>query len=305
MQICQEKYIKEVFSFSESASAFNCYSFEKATSSLDVAYALYNENSLNIWDSVLVAKQTAGRGQVGREWESPTGNLYAALRLPNDGLFSTHALAIIVGGILVEKLNDIFSEKCLSASFPANASFRLKWTNDILIRDCNNYFKSGGILVEEKGNCLLCGIGINLLSAPIFSEKLEKNAINPSYISKYYKLGDLSINALWQRLVHSIYLCYISKTLGVKASNQDEINFLLQRNALKTAQKLLAFKNEEVYISEALILEDFDYGENREQITEYTGILREISLEKSSLGALVIDTSYGKRTFIAGRVRPL
>ncbi len=291
--------------------AFTCYSLESATSSLDIAYKLYEEGSLKEWDSVLVGSQSSGRGQVGRSWNSPKGNLYAAIRLPLDGIFSSQASAPLVGGILVSALRNIFSEKNLLSPHGGDAKFYIKWTNDILIKHYNDYFKCGGILLEEKNKCFLCGIGINLLSAPDFAQNSAELALKASYISNFFNIEKLIINSLWQRLVHSIYLCYISKALE-KAKQEQVANisntstdFFLQKNLLQQSNSVLAFKNERISLVEALALEDFDYDEENNQITTYTGILREISLNQDSLGALIVDTDLGTRTFISGRVRPL
>lgn len=48
-------------------------------SCLDTAAHLAARGWLEPWDSVQVYSQTAGRGQLRRQWHSPVGNLYAAL----------------------------------------------------------------------------------------------------------------------------------------------------------------------------------------------------------------------------------
>ncbi len=299
--------------------SFPCYSAEQATSSLDLAYSLYKQNELPEWTSVLVASQSAGRGQVGRTWTSPKGNIYAAIRLPKRGLFSSHTSAPIIGGAIVQALRNIFLEKNPHLDTASQPEFLLKWTNDIIIKHCNDYFKVGGILLEEKNDCLLCGIGLNINSAPSLSDNLDENALKASYFSHFFNIEDYTINSIWQRLVYSIYLCYLSRTLEMEEAmlaqnvlharnpnfSSSYADFCIQSNALLTSNNFLAFKNAKVSICEALILEEFDYDANNSQITEYTGILREISLEKDSLGALIVDTSLGRRSFISGRVRPL
>lgn len=48
--------------------------------------------------SVLALSQRSGRGQLGRNWVSPEGNVYAALRLPQSHPFTGTAAAPAVGG---------------------------------------------------------------------------------------------------------------------------------------------------------------------------------------------------------------
>lgn len=100
-------------------------------------------------DWLVAARQTAGRGRSGREWDSAVGNLYAsglvALR-PNDPPASTLAL---VTGIAV------------SEAIGASAA-RLKWPNDVLVDDA----KLVGILLERQGDMVVIGVGINLAHHP-------------------------------------------------------------------------------------------------------------------------------------------
>ncbi len=278
----------------------------EASSSLDIASALYQEGKLPLWGSVLVEKQTKGRGQRGHSWHSEGKNLYAALRLPMDGLFSSEASAPIIGTILAESLRKIYCDE-------KNAKDReilLKWTNDILLRDGDNYYKIAGMLLEEKNNTLFAGIGININSSPNFSE-IENQNIEPSHLSKYFsieKVEDSDFSTLWGKIVSSIYLCYSDKNKKKVSGNttllnkNQEIDHEKQKIVLERADTILAFKNKEVKIIEALPFDSFDYDEENVQIDTYTGILRTISSQKESLGGIIIDTKYGRKTFINGRV---
>ena len=61
---------------------FEVHNTGTVPSVLDTAWQAVAEGRLNVFDSILAAAQTAGRGQYRRNWHSPEGNLYAALRLP-------------------------------------------------------------------------------------------------------------------------------------------------------------------------------------------------------------------------------
>ncbi|GAV32732.1 bifunctional ligaserepressor BirA [Roseomonas sp. TAS13] len=107
----------------------------------------------------LALRQTAGRGQHGRAWQSLSGNLHLSLllrpreaprELPQYSLLAAVALADAVAGVL-----------------PAGVPLSLKWPNDLLL----NGAKCAGILLnsgldEEGAPWIVLGIGVNLTHAP-------------------------------------------------------------------------------------------------------------------------------------------
>ena len=140
---------------------------DSATSSLDVAHSLIRDNIFPAFSSVLCRSQTSGRGQLRRNWSSPEGNIYAALCLPNIPPFSTEAAAPALGGIIVHALNSMGYE------------VYLKWPNDILQKNPDNTWrKVGGILLEERQDTLIAGIGINIASAP------DKSDLRSDYLTE-------------------------------------------------------------------------------------------------------------------------
>jgi len=119
-------------------------------SSLDVAWALREQDLLPPWGAVLAVTQHRGRGQLRRPWDSPAGNMHAAWSwpLPPDPLPGLAAL--LVGLALAETLESL------------GADTALKWPNDVLV----DGRKVGGVLVEERAGGLMAGIGVNLAQAP-------------------------------------------------------------------------------------------------------------------------------------------
>ena len=102
--------------------------------------------------SIVVANhQTAGRGRLERRWEAPPGTalLVSFVLEPN-------ALLSLAAGVAA-------AEAC-------GPQVRLKWPNDLLIGDR----KLGGILVEATAHKAVCGIGINLTSAPEGAATLDE-----------------------------------------------------------------------------------------------------------------------------------
>lgn len=106
---------------------------------------------------IAARRQTAGRGRLGRSWDSPTGNLFATalIRVPG-GI--VHALRLPFAAALA--VHDAVS------AFAPSANVQLKWPNDVR----SNGAKLCGILVElgadAKGHWAAVGIGINVATSP-------------------------------------------------------------------------------------------------------------------------------------------
>lgn len=120
------------------------------TSTMDVARTLVERCALGPWGSVLAPMQTAGRGQLRREWLSNPGNLLATLVCPPAPKPWGDLRPLVLGHLFAEALSEL------------GESAQVKWPNDIL---CNGK-KVAGMLVEERSGCILAGIGLNLAWAP-------------------------------------------------------------------------------------------------------------------------------------------
>ncbi len=103
-------------------------------------------------DWLIADRQTAGRGRMGRDWESPVGNLYASglVRLrPGDPPAAT--LALMTAIALYDTVS-IWAPDIL-----------LKWPNDVL---SSSGAKLSGILLERAGDAVVIGLGLNLVHHP-------------------------------------------------------------------------------------------------------------------------------------------
>src|SRR5690242_718913 len=99
---------------------------------------------------VLVAEQqTAGRGRLDRQWESPprAGLTFSALLRPSLEPAQLSLLPLIAGLATVEALLAV-----------GGVEAKLKWPNDVLV----DGFKLGGLLVEVAGGAAVVGIGLNV-----------------------------------------------------------------------------------------------------------------------------------------------
>lgn len=97
---------------------------------------------------VISNRQTAGRGQAGRTWQSPNGNLYlsllTSLQHPVSGRL---ALEVAIALLNTPLLADI-------------DGLKIKWPNDLYF----NQAKWGGILIEPVSNQqVIIGVGLNLM----------------------------------------------------------------------------------------------------------------------------------------------
>jgi len=153
-------------------------------SSMGLAWCFHRKNLLPEWGSVLAASQWAGKGQLGRQWHSPTGNIYGTVRLPSSALMEADCLPLLVGYALVTALKAI------------GVTVKLKWPNDLIIGNK----KVGGILIEEKGGVKMVGIGINLTSSPP-EERLRSETALAATCLKDFGHGDLPPLPLWRHLV--------------------------------------------------------------------------------------------------------
>ena len=96
---------------------------------------------------VMAESQTAGRGRYGRTWQSPKGNLYMSLVVPDLG-----------------KDNYVFpflTAVAVADSLPGY-DVSLKWPNDVLLSGK----KLAGILIEKADDKLVVGIGVNVVTSP-------------------------------------------------------------------------------------------------------------------------------------------
>lgn len=101
------------------------------------------------------ARQTAGRGRLGRAWQSDDAALTfsAALSLPSE--LDLAGLSLAVGCTVADALD------------PGGHRIRLKWPNDLFLDGA----KLGGILIEtlplpDERRGVVIGIGLNLAPLP-------------------------------------------------------------------------------------------------------------------------------------------
>ena len=132
--------------------------YDEVGSTSDLARQLLSGGEHKAPFAVTAAKQTAGRGQRGKSWMSPPGNLYLTLVLPPGHLSRDDLTHLpLLAAITVARW----------ARHRFHLRLTVRWPNDLLFAGA----KLAGILCEssvrgQQAEEILIGIGINLGFAP-------------------------------------------------------------------------------------------------------------------------------------------
>ena len=197
----------------EKYQEMNGFFTEKCSSTMDMAWHLVEAGRLPPWTWLRAEMQTKGRGQLGREWISDKGNLMVSLRLGDEmeklGTFLSQAIALCI----------------VRALEPLGISPMIKWPNDIMLA----YEKLGGILIEQRKEKIIAGIGLNISSAPDININTNSFVIHVTSLKKY----NINIKAseLWRLLVQNMQ------------SNLEEM-IVNPQKAAKALESLLVFKED-------------------------------------------------------------
>lgn len=116
--------------------------------------------------------QTSGKGSRGNSWIGEEGNLFISIAIERSMLPSDLKLessSIYLAFLMKQLLNALGS------------TLWLKWPNDFYLGNK----KVGGVITNLVGETLVCGIGMNLVSAPRDFEKIDI-AIAPYDLTKAY-----------------------------------------------------------------------------------------------------------------------
>ncbi|MGZ8546995.1 MAG: biotin--[acetyl-CoA-carboxylase] ligase [Sulfuricurvum sp.] len=119
------------------------------------------------------AMQTQGRGSRGNHWIGGKGNFYLSFALKRD---------VLPRDLMLESSSIYFATLLKELLAQMGSRVWLKWPNDFYLGEQ----KVGGLITNLAGNCLVCGIGLNLQSAPenfaVMDIKIEARELTDAYI---------------------------------------------------------------------------------------------------------------------------
>lgn len=141
--------------------------------------------------AILASMQTNGIGSRNNQWVSENGNFFASFALPLSDLPDDLELAsasIYFGYLMSEILKNI------------NNEIWLKWPNDIYI----NKNKLAGVITKKLDTCLVCGIGINLVSTSGIYASLNTK-IEPLQLLELYLKNVLKFPK-WKQVFSNVQL---------------------------------------------------------------------------------------------------
>ena len=114
--------------------------------------------------AVVARRQTAGRGQHGRQWESPPGGLYLSAVVENVPGPAREKLALLAGLAVVDALQDVdgYTDVDRARRERWGVEAQIRWPNDVIVGGK----KVAGILCEGLGQgdrwAAVIGVGVNV-----------------------------------------------------------------------------------------------------------------------------------------------
>lgn len=124
-------------------------------------------------DVVTAENQTSGRGRLDHKWIAAPGESLAMSAVVGvDGLLPTHVATLpLAAGLAV-------AEAIAEDVAASGASLALKWPNDVLVVTKSSApRKLCGILCERNGDCVIVGIGVNVLQKE-FPPEIASRAVS-------------------------------------------------------------------------------------------------------------------------------
>jgi len=146
---------------------FEIFKFESVTSTNDIAINLIKEGKKE-FGCVYAFSQTRGRGTHGRKWISNKGNFFGSIFFPLKSNFPSFSEFSIINSIIISDLIKYFCK---------NKNINIKFPNDILIGRKKICGILQEVIISNKKNFLIIGIGINIDSSPKIDNKYQTTNI--------------------------------------------------------------------------------------------------------------------------------
>ena len=187
---------------------------------------------------IISEEQTKGRGRIGRQWYSKSGEgvwmsiILKPGMIPQKGPFIT----LIAGASIVKALNKL------------GVKTFIKWPNDIII----NNKKVAGILTElsaevDKINYIVLGIGINTKTMK-FSQEISE--IATSLYREGYKVSRVDIVRTILEEFENLYLQYVNENV------RKETLFICRKYSAVIGKDIYLIKEDEKELVRCLDIND-------------------------------------------------
>ena len=146
---------------------FEIFKFESVTSTNDVAINLIKEDKKE-FGCVYALAQTKGRGRHGRKWISEKGNFFGTIFFPLKNNYPSFSEFSTINSIII---SDVIKYFC------KNENIKLKFPNDVLVEGKKICGILQEVIISNKKNFLIIGIGINIVSNPKIEDKYQTTNI--------------------------------------------------------------------------------------------------------------------------------
>ena len=131
-------------------------------------YRMFQNHSIQFGDLVFAEQQISGRGRRDNVWYSKPGkSITFSIILKNNEPDILQKLPLLTGISIIRGIKQLTNIEC-----------KLKWPNDILY----NSKKIGGVLIENKGDCLIIGVGLNVNENEL-EESIQKTTLSLKLIT--------------------------------------------------------------------------------------------------------------------------
>lgn len=187
---------------------------------------------------IISEEQTKGRGRVGRQWHSKSGEgIWMSIILKPDIIPKKAPFITLIGGAsIVRALNKLGVETFI------------KWPNDIII----NNKKVAGILTElsaevDKINYIVLGIGINTKTMK-FSQEISE--IATSLYREGYKISRVDIVRTILEEFENLYLQYVNENV------RKETLFICRKYSAVIGKDIYLIKEDEKELVRCLDIND-------------------------------------------------
>lgn len=157
--------------------------------------------------AIVANSQNSGIGSRNNSWESKSGNLYFSFCVKFDELtddLPKESASIYFAMIMREFLAQMGSE------------IWVKWPNDFYLENK----KIGGVITNLIGDVLVCGMGVNLVSAPENSTCLDINLTPTKIVYGFFDL--LKFKLSW-KLIFSKFSVEFEKSRSYTTHSNDGI----------------------------------------------------------------------------------